>query len=132
MGAVTVGLALSLLTACGGSGAGGTQPTRTATITQTVPSPQSTATQPPATQPSAARPSAQQGVVPNVVGLNHQLAQDTMQAAGFYFLTEEDATGQGRLLINDRNWVVVSQQPAGGTKAPPDTKIVLRSKKIGE
>lgn len=55
-----------------------------------------------------------------------------MQAAGFYYLTEEDATGQGRLLINDRNWVVVSQQPAGGTRAAPDTKIVLRSKKIGE
>jgi hypothetical protein len=67
-----------------------------------------------------------------VVGLNHQLAQDTMQAAGFYYLTEEDATGQGRLLINDRNWVVVSQSPAGGTTASLDSKILLRSKKIGE
>jgi hypothetical protein len=47
-------------------------------------------------------------------------------------LTEEDATGQGRLLINDRNWVVVSQQPAGGTHASSNTKIILRSKKIGE
>ena len=74
----------------------------------------------------------QTGIVPNVVGLNHQLAQDTMQAAGYYYLTEEDATGQGRLLVNDRNWVVVSQEPAGGTKAAPETKIVLKSKKIGE
>jgi hypothetical protein len=71
-------------------------------------------------------------VVPNVVGVNHQLAQDTMQAAGFYFLTEEDATGQGRLLVIDRNWVVVSQVPAGGTTAPLETKILLRSKKVGE
>jgi beta-lactam-binding protein with PASTA domain len=71
-------------------------------------------------------------VVPNVVGVNHQLAQDTMQAAGFYYLTEEDASGQGRLLLNDRNWVVVSQSPAGGTTAALDTKILLRSKKIGE
>ncbi|MEV5966099.1 PASTA domain-containing protein [Kribbella sp. NPDC051952] len=70
--------------------------------------------------------------MPNVVGMNHQLAQDTMQAAGFYFLTEEDATGQGRLLINDRNWVVVTQDPKAGTRAPADTKILLRSKKIGE
>lgn len=92
---------LLLVTACGGTGAAGTQPTVTATVTV-------------------------------VVGLNHQLAQDTMQAAGFYYLTEQDATGQGRLLINDRNWVVVSQQPAGGTRAAPDTKIILRSKKIGE
>ena len=40
--------------------------------------------------------------------------------------------GKGRLLINDRNWVVVSQAPAAGAKVPLDTKIVLRSKKIGE
>lgn len=72
------------------------------------------------------------GTVPNVVGKNHQIAQDTMQAAGFYNLSEEDATGQGRMLIMDRNWVVVSQSPSGGTKAAEDTKIVLRSKKIGE
>jgi hypothetical protein len=36
------------------------------------------------------------------------------------------------LLINDRNWVVVSQSPAGGTTASLDSKILLRSKKIGE
>ncbi|HEY3563182.1 MAG TPA: PASTA domain-containing protein [Kribbella sp.] len=124
-----VGLVVALVSACGGSGG---QPTVTATVTQTAPPVQSTTAQPSPTPPSATRPSVRVGVVPNVVGLNHQLAQDTMQAAGFYFLTEEDATGQGRLLINDRNWVVVSQQPAGGTKAAPDTKIVLRSKKIGE
>ncbi|TCC28384.1 PASTA domain-containing protein [Kribbella sindirgiensis] len=108
------GTALSLVAACGGPATGGppaTAPPTTVTQTPTGP---------------------QMGVVPNVVGLNHQLAQDTMQAAGFYYLTEEDATGQGRLLVNDRNWVVVSQEPAGGTKAAPETKIVLRSKKIGE
>lgn len=129
--AIVGGLALVTLTACGSSSTPEAAPT-TVTVTTTV---TQTATAPPSstsTQPSVARPSVQQGVVPNVVGLNHQLAQDTMQAAGFYFLTEEDATGQGRLLINDRNRVVVSQQPAGGTKAAPDTKIVLRSKKIGE
>ncbi len=71
-------------------------------------------------------------MVPNVVGVNHQLAQDTMQAAGFFHLAEEDATGKGRLLINDRNWVVVSQVPAGGTRTLLTTKILLRSKKIGE
>jgi hypothetical protein len=43
-----------------------------------------------------------------------------------------DASGQGRLLLNDRDWVVVSQSPAGGTTAVLDTKILLRSKKIGE
>lgn len=111
---------LVLVAACGGPSTGGsrTTPTPTAPTTTVIQTPASTA--------------VQTGVVPNVVGLNHQLAQDTMQAAGFYYLTEEDATGQGRLLINDRNWVVVSQEPQGGTQAASDTKIVLRSKKIGE
>ncbi|MGB3437780.1 MAG: PASTA domain-containing protein [Actinophytocola sp.] len=73
-----------------------------------------------------------QAVVPDVVGMNHQLAQDTLQANGFYVLVEEDATGQGRQLVWDRNWEVVSQSVAGGTAAPIDTTITLRSKKIDE
>ncbi|TDU89788.1 hypothetical protein EV138_3364 [Kribbella voronezhensis] len=90
-----------------------------------------TSTPPPPTTPTPT-PTGASGVVPNVVGVNHQLAQDTLQAAGFFYLTEEDATGKGRLLINDRNWVVVSQIPTGGTRTLLTTKILLRSKKIGE
>lgn len=110
-----------LIAGCEEEGSPGSQ----ATVTVTEPAPGAPSTR-------ATAPEPQQGVVPNVVGVNHQLAQDTMQAAGFYILTEEDATGQHRLLIVDRNWVVVSQEPKGGTKAPPETKIILRSKKIGE
>lgn len=123
-----------------------TAPATTATPEQTSPTPSEPSeptvapplpTARPTTVPTKPRPpsasaTARTAVVPTVVGVNHQLAQDTMQAAGFYYLLEEDATGQGRLLINDRNWVVVGQSPAGGTTATVDTKIVLRSKKIGE
>ena len=70
--------------------------------------------------------------VPNVVRTNHQGAQDTMQAAGLYSLAEEDATGQGRMLVLDRNWVVVSQNPTGGKCVSADTTITLSSKEIGE
>lgn len=70
--------------------------------------------------------------VPNVVGENHQYAQDTMQAAGLYNLDERDATGQDRMLVWDRNWVVVSQDPAAGTMVTEDTTITLSSKKEGE
>ncbi len=70
--------------------------------------------------------------VPSVVGKDHQLAQDTMQAAGLYNLAEEDATGQGRALIIDRNWTVVSQDPPAGSKVNEDTTITLRSKKDDE
>jgi hypothetical protein len=67
--------------------------------------------------------------VPNEVGKNHQAAQDDMQAHGLYNLSEEDATGRGRMLILDRNWHVVAQSPAPGTKVSEDATITLRSKK---
>jgi hypothetical protein len=134
--------ALLLTSACSGG-----EPTAQPTVTVTAslsdglvstPPPISLPVQPPSDtlrsvppRPTAA-PAVLTSVVPNVVGVNHQLAQDTMQAAGFYYLTEEDATGKDRLLIIDRDWVVVSQTPAGGTHAPLDTLILLRSKKIGE
>jgi hypothetical protein len=70
--------------------------------------------------------------VPDVVGLDHQLAQDTMQAAGLYNLAEEDATGEGRLLLFDRNWTVVEQEPVAGTMVNEDQTIILRSKKDDE
>lgn len=65
--------------------------------------------------------------VPNVVGLDHQLAQDLLQDAGFYRLDEVDATGQGRLLLWDRNWTVVAQEPSAGAVVSPDTVVLLRS-----
>jgi beta-lactam-binding protein with PASTA domain len=71
-------------------------------------------------------------VVPDVVGMDHQLAQDTMQAAGLYNLAEEDATGQDRMLLFDRNWVVVAQDPPAGTLVTEDKVITLRSKKDDE
>ncbi|EIV94704.1 PASTA domain-containing protein [Frankia sp. QA3] len=67
--------------------------------------------------------------VPNVVGLNHQTAQDTLQAAGFYNLAEQDSTGQGRALVWDRNWHVVAQAPAPGTVIGTDGQVLLTSKK---
>jgi hypothetical protein len=89
-------------------------------------------------QAAQAQPEAQDDtaggdiVVPNVVGVDHQLAQDTMQAAGLYLLDEKDCTGQGRMLLWDRNWVVVSQDPPAGSNVNEDTTITLCSKKDGE
>lgn len=86
-----------------------------------------------APKPAApAAPAAGSVAVPNVVGVDLQLAQDTMQSAGLYNLSEEDATGAGRLMVLDRGWVVVEQVPAAGTKVASDATITLRSKKKGE
>ena len=54
----------------------------------------------------AVAPAPTTGTVPNVVGIDLQLAQDTLQAAGFYALRSHDATGQGRFQVLDRNWTV--------------------------
>jgi hypothetical protein len=105
------------------------------TVTAPAPTTSSTPAAPKAKATSAPKKAvaAKKVRVPNMVGKNHQLAQDTMQAAGFYLLAERDATGQGRMLIWDRNWVVVRQSPKGGSLADPNTATVtLFSKKIGE
>lgn len=106
-------------------------PTVTVIETRQAPAPAPAPTPTPTPAPAA---EAESGgiVVPDVVGRDHQYAQDTMQAAGLYNLAEEDATGQGRALLWDRNWVVVSQSPAAGTRVGEGTTIVLRSKKEDE
>lgn len=114
-----------------------------ATVTVQAPPPSVVAT--PGPEPSIAEqePSAPpeptqdqqqvaEGTIPDVIGMDHQLAQDTMQAAGFYNLSEEDASGEGRLLLVDRNWRVVEQEPAAGAQASQDATIILRSEKIDD
>ncbi|MGH8825174.1 MAG: hypothetical protein ACRDVN_11940 [Jiangellaceae bacterium] len=49
--------------------------------------------------------------MPDLVGMNLQLAQDTLQALGSYLLDQEDASGLDRLQIIDSNWQVCAQEP---------------------
>ncbi|HWM12567.1 MAG TPA: PASTA domain-containing protein [Solirubrobacteraceae bacterium] len=70
--------------------------------------------------------------VPSVVGLDHQAAQDALQGEGLWSLDEEDCTGQGRMLLWDRNWEVVSTDPPAGTPVSEETTITICSKKQGE
>jgi len=81
---------------------------------------------------SATPSGGEKGKVPDVEGKDHQLAQDMMQAAGYYNISEEDASGEERPLVFDRNWTVVSQSPDPGTRASLDRTIVLKAKKDGE
>jgi beta-lactam-binding protein with PASTA domain len=72
------------------------------------------------------------GVVPNVVCVDLQKAQDMLQAAGFFILWSEDATGQGRQQLVDRNWVVVRQSVAPGERPERLTRITLSAVQFGE
>ncbi|GAA3673422.1 hypothetical protein C8D87_1011028 [Lentzea atacamensis] len=98
------------------------------------PTPPPTATTQPSEQktPTTTATAAKTCTVPDVVGMIHQTAQDTMQAAGLFFLSEEDASGQGRLLINDRNWKTTAQSVAAGTVVDCNTRIKLSATKIDE
>jgi beta-lactam-binding protein with PASTA domain len=71
------------------------------------------------------------GVVPNVVCMELQAAQDKLQEAGFYLLSSKDALGD-RHQILDRDWVVIGQSSTPGKVALPLTKITLTVVKYGE
>jgi beta-lactam-binding protein with PASTA domain len=100
------------------------------TEAETVAEEESTVDDEPA-QP-APEPAVRRVRVPSVVGMDHQVAPNRMQAAGLFNLRERDATGQGRLLIWDRNWVVVEQQPAPSARVSEGHKITLFAVKDGE
>ncbi|MGI5408004.1 PASTA domain-containing protein [Streptomyces chartreusis] len=83
----------------------------------------------PADDAGAAEPET--ATLPNLVGQDLQAAQDAAQAAGFYVLDDQDASGQNRLQVFDRNWTVCSQKPAAGTH-PTDTAVTLYAVKDDE
>jgi hypothetical protein len=70
--------------------------------------------------------------LPDVVGMNHQAAQNLLQSAGFYNLRERDCTGRGRRLLFDRNWKVKSMKPKAGKRVSTKRAITLCSVKYSD
>lgn len=139
---VVVGVALSLA-ACGGDSQENaatssptvvqtvTVPPRTTTTTTTTEQPtQQAATPPPATS-APVEAGGSGGIMPSVVCMNLQAAQDLIQQNGVFFSRSHDATGQGRRQVLDRNWIVVEQSPAPGTPIT-EGDADLGAVKIGE
>jgi PASTA domain-containing protein len=112
----------------------GAPATRAQTATVTVVEPPVTTEPAPAVTPRVATGALAipEGTVPDVVGMNQQEAQDLLRGDGFLNLHETDASGLGRLLVMDRNWVVVSQSVAAGSTVSLTTSITLSAVKIGE
>ncbi len=76
-------------------------------------------------------PAAAPAVMPNVVCMNLQDAQDTIQSAGVFFSRSADATGAGQRQLVDSNWIVVDQTPSAGSPFG-EIEAVLSAVKIGE
>jgi hypothetical protein len=70
---------------------------------------------------------ARRGVVPDVVCMDLQLAQDKAQAAGVRFAAQD--VGGDRRQVNDRDWVVVSQTPPAGR---PSGHLMVRVLAYGD
>ncbi len=75
--------------------------------------------------------SPEDSLMPPVVCMNLQEAQDEIQDHGVFFSRSEDATGNGRMQINDSNWQVVAQYPDAGTPIG-EAEAVLFVVKYGE
>lgn len=89
-------------------------------------------TGPPATTTAAASTaSANTAIMPEVVCQNLQDAQDEIQRAGVFFSRSDDASGQARSQIIDRNWIVVAQTPAAGSSVG-EMEAILSVVKDGE
>ena len=70
-------------------------------------------------------------LMPNVLCMNLQEAQDEIQDRGVFLSRSQDATGQDRFQINDSNWIVVDQSPSAGTRIG-EGDAMLSVVKIGE
>lgn len=75
---------------------------------------------------------AQTFVMPPLVGMNLQKAQDALQERGSFLLTQTDGTGQGRFQVLDSGWKVCAQDPAPGTVTDLATLVELVAVKLSE
>lgn len=99
---------------------------------ETAVEPTETAEETAAPEDAAAAAVSETFKMPKVVGMNLQDAQDLLQSLGSYAMDQQDASGQGRLQLLDRNWTVCSQDPAPGTKTDISEIVTLSSVKLDE
>jgi len=80
----------------------------------------------------ATEPETEVFVMPDLVGMNLQYAQDTLQSLGSYLMDQEDATTLDRFQVLDSNWQVCRQDPLPGEEVPVETIVTLWSVKLDE
>jgi hypothetical protein len=64
--------------------------------------------------------------MPDLIGTDLQGAQDAIQSVSdgeAWFSGSTDLTGQGRMQLDDRNWVVCSSTPPPGASFTTTTEI---------
>jgi hypothetical protein len=71
-------------------------------------------------------------MMPSVVGMVLQDAQDLVQSQGSYLMDQVDASGAGRIQFFDNNWKVCSQEPSAGSPLSTIDIVTLRSVKLDQ
>jgi hypothetical protein len=64
--------------------------------------------------------------MPNLIGKDLQGAQDAIQSLtsdAVWYSGSTDLTGQGRMQVDDRNWVVCNSTPPPGVSFTESTKV---------
>lgn len=83
-------------------------------------------------QPTATATAQETFVMPKVVGMNLQLAQDLLESKGSYLIDQVDYKGLNRFQVLDSNWKVCTQSPSAGKKVPISTVVALACVKLTE
>jgi hypothetical protein len=68
-------------------------------------------------------------LMPNVICMTLQEAQDEIQDHGVFYSRSKDASGKNRGQWNDSNWIVVKQSPAPGKKISEGSALLSAVKK---
>ena len=133
IGALTAA-ALLTLTACEGTeDASSSKPDTTAEETSDQTKQDTSTTEPdtdaPTTEASTEDAETETSEVPDVVGMNHGEAQALLRSEGF-MVNEEDASPEGRWILDNSNWKVCRQDPAPG--ATDALRVAIYSVKLDE
>ncbi|MGA5669002.1 PASTA domain-containing protein [Streptomyces pseudogriseolus] len=126
--------ALLTLTACEGTADTGSSKPDTAAEETSGQTKQDTSTtennaDAPATETSTDETEPETSEVPDVVGMNHGEAQNLLRSEGF-MVNEEDASPEGRWILDNSNWKVCRQDPAPG--ATDAIRVAIYSVKLDE
>lgn len=133
-GAATA-VAFLMLVSCGVGAAIGTDPnasptkptvTKTVTVRATV---TAQAAAPATTAPAPAANKPTKVALPNVVGKNGAIAEETLKAKGITNIEWASGDPTAQVVLLRQNWKVIKQEPKAGTKVSPGQTIVLTAVK---
>lgn len=70
--------------------------------------------------------------MPDLRGMDVQLAQDTMQSIDVWAFVKHDATEKDRVMVWDRNWIVVRQDPRPCTYVDGSATVTVWANRRGD